>query len=131
MQCPRCNSECIVKSGHIRTSQRHLCKQCLYQFTSGLSLPHKKDNCYRRQALQLYLIGFSLHSIASIVRVSPASIFNWKAEWGSGMENIRKHQACDKINYHDLINYVNAKEKFTGYKLLLIDLETDQSFICT
>jgi transposase len=80
MNCRKCGGEQIVKNGHHLGKQRFKCKECGFQFTR----PDAKGKPPQTKclALILYATGFSLRSIASIVKVSPKAVLDWARAFG-------------------------------------------------
>lgn len=130
MACPQCNAEKVIKNGNAKQKQRYLCKSCNYQFTIGKA-KHKTDPkiSFKRRALHLMLEGVSIRKIADILSVAPTTIANWKKEW-SKIPSFQKFEKPEIYNYADSLKYITAKQHSENYTFLILDLETDISFMC-
>lgn len=120
--CPKCQSNCIIKSGVINSKQRYLCKKCNYFFTVN-KMGKKIDDYYVTKALQLYLEGLSFREIERIIGVSHVTISNWVKSY-----NIKKpsqanyHPTYRIFNHLELVEYIKNKELLSGAGMIITEL---------
>ena len=74
-ECPKCNIDQVVKSGHACGKQRYRCKSCGFQFTR--TTPRGRPASEKATAVLLYSLGLSLHCIARIFQVSTPAVLRW------------------------------------------------------
>jgi transposase-like protein len=131
MLCPQCKSKKTVKNGIAKLKQRFLCKSCNYQFTIAEKyVPKDKKSNYGKRALHLLLEGFSMNETAKMLNIAPSTMQDWQKEWKTALI-LNSANASEKYSYDEIIHYLNAKKSIKGYTCLLIDLDTDVSFICS
>lgn len=113
--CPKCDSDKIVKSGLVKERQRFKCKACNYFFTVN-KLGKKVDNYYIIKALQLYLEGVSYREIERILGISHVSVINWVKSYNISRPPGEKYNPTYKILKHkELVEFYadpeNLKDK--------------------
>jgi insertion element IS1 protein InsB len=74
-QCPRCQSDRLIKNGSATDKPKKLCKACGYQFTR--TTPRGKPLTTKVNAVLWYLSGVSMNRIAFLSRVSVQAVLNW------------------------------------------------------
>ena len=79
MQCPKCNTDYIVKNGMRKGKQCHLCKSCGCQFTGD----HNFIENEKRVALTLCCFGLSMRKIGDLLGYSHVTILNWVRDFES------------------------------------------------
>ena len=127
MNCPNCKSLNTIKYGKAKKQQKHLCKNCSFQFTE--SIPENElEKLQKRQALILYLNNCTYRLIASLVGSSHVSIQRWAKNWVS-VDALRKHHTIQKQTKTEMLKYIQSKQHINKYNFLIIDLETDLSII--
>ncbi|WP_051579577.1 IS1/IS1595 family N-terminal zinc-binding domain-containing protein [Neorickettsia helminthoeca] len=75
MHCPKCSSTKFIKSGTVNAKQRYKCLECKCQFTKS-----EKQGAQLRlkmHAVQLFLSGVSMNSVAKLFDLSPPTIMRW------------------------------------------------------
>lgn len=88
-QCPKCNHKNIIKNGFAFGKQRYKCnnKECNYNFTvNSRGYPESK----RQEAIDWYLEGNSLRSIARMLKVSLTTIMRWIRQAASKLPEVEK-----------------------------------------
>ncbi|ABD45831.1 conserved hypothetical protein [Neorickettsia sennetsu str. Miyayama] len=75
MHCPKCNSVRFIKSGKAKEKQRYKCLNCGCQFSRNEK--HGAPLRLKMHAVQLFLSGISMNSIAKIFSVSPPTVMRW------------------------------------------------------
>jgi len=120
--CPKCNSEKIVKSGIIKKRQRYLCKDCGYHFTVN-KIGKQIDNYYVIKALQLYIEGISYREIERILGISHVSVMNWVKKYQiEAPRNSEYHPTYKILNHEELVEYMKHEENTKGSGLLITEL---------
>lgn len=121
-ECPRCQSQNIVKSGVVNERQRYLCKKCRYYFTVN-KMGKRIDNYYVTKALQLYLEGLSYREIERIIGVSHVTVSNWVKEFKVRKPSHADYHPTYKIfNHLELVEYLKDKSHVTGAGMIITEL---------
>lgn len=121
-ECPRCQSENIVKSGVVNQRQRYLCKKCRYYFTVN-KMGKRIDNYYVTKALQLYLEGISYREIERIIGVSHVTVSNWVKEFKIKKPSHADYHPTYKIfNHTELVEYLKDKSHVSGAGMIITEL---------
>ncbi len=122
IECPKCQSTHVVKSGIINQRQRFHCKNCNYFFTVN-KIGKKIDEYYVIKALQLYLEGLSFREIERILGVSHVTVSNWVKEHGIKKTAHSKYHPTYKVyNHQELANFFQEKENLKGKGMILTEL---------
>lgn len=122
IECPKCQSNKIVKSGIIKDKQRYCCKTCSYYFTVN-KIGKKIDNYYVTKALQLYLEGLSLREIERILGISHVTVSNWVKEFKiKKLSQTDYHPTYKILNHLELIEYLKNKEQISGAGMIITEL---------
>jgi transposase len=74
-ECPKCQSDRVIKNGSAAGKPKKQCKPCGYQFTR--TTPRGKPLKIKINAVLLYLSGISMNRIAFLLRVSAQTVLNW------------------------------------------------------
>jgi transposase-like protein len=74
MQCPRCSSYDLRKSGPKNGAQRYCCKQCGRYCTDR---PPRFSLETKAKAIDMYLNNVGIRKIARFVGASPAGVLRW------------------------------------------------------
>jgi insertion element IS1 protein InsB len=74
-ECPKYQSDRVIKNGSAAGKPKKQCKQCGYQFTR--TTPRGKPLKIKINAVLLYLSGISMNRIAFLLRVSAQTVLNW------------------------------------------------------
>jgi len=121
-QCPKCQSQDVVKSGVVNKKQRFRCKNCQYHFTVN-KIGKQIDNYYVTKALQLYIEGVSYREIERILGVSHVSVMNWVKRYKvKAPEQYDYHPSYKVLNHSELSEYMKEKENLTGAGLMVTEL---------
>ena len=122
INCPKCKSENINKSGFIKGRQRFLCKDCNY-FFSVMKEGKNIDNYYVIKALQLYIEGVSLREIERLIGVSHVSVMNWVKKYNLSAPANSDYQPTYKVMRHDeLISYMSNRENTKNSGMIITEL---------
>ena len=115
MQCPKCNSEKVVKNGHRRGKQSYLCKQCGYQFIETYSeRGYSKDA--RQICLRIYCNGMGFRAIERCTGVSHNAIINWVKATGALLPETEVIEMIPEVGEIDeLQTFVGSKKTRFGY----------------
>lgn len=101
VSCPKCcksDKGIIIKSGKMGKKQRFKCTLCKYQFVNGKL--QQKPGAIKHRAIQLYLSGRSLRSVAKECGVSHQTVSNWTAEYA---EQSTYHRASVEAAKHSTL----------------------------
>ena len=114
LQCPKCTSQKIVKSGIVSEKQRYKCKNCNYYFTVE-KIGKRIDSYYVTKALQLYIEGLSYREIERLLGVSHVSVMNWVKQYNlSRPENSQYHPTYKILTHSELVEYLSDKTQLQG-----------------
>lgn len=121
-QCPRCQSNHIIKSGRVKERQRFLCKDCEYHFTVN-KMGKRIDDYYVVKALQLYLQGMGYRQIERILGVSHVTVMKWVKQYFNQVPQ-RHHEGVEFeiMNIDDLSKYMQKRENLENYGYVLSHL---------
>ncbi len=120
--CPKCDSDQVVRSGIVQGRQRYRCKKCDYHFTVD-KLGKRIDNYYVVKALQLHLEGLSLREIERILGVSHVSVMNWIRQYHIKVPEQRDYRPTYKVLDHaELVEYVRDKGYLSGAGMVITEL---------
>ena len=130
MDCPKCKSSQHIKRGIVCGRQRYKCKACSYHYT----VEHKSDvktPKIRRLALELYMEGLGFRRIGRILNISYGTVYAWSKEWDKqifGLPSCRETPAR-RVSIEQMLTYMESKKNGSKYGLLLVDMESNTSFI--
>ena len=122
VQCPRCQSFEVVKSGIISGHQRHKCKSCQFFFTVD-KVGKRIDPYYVTKALQLYMEGLSYREIERLLGISHVSIMNWVKQFNIRKpENAQYHPSYKILTHKELIEYMTHRPNLSGAGSLITEV---------
>ena len=122
VECPRCFSKKIVKSGFVKEKQRYSCKKCSYHFTVS-KLGKQVDPYYVVKALQLYLEGLSYREIERLLGVSHVSVMNWVKRYKLQQPLGKGHRPLYKIlNSKELAAFFADETNLKGMGMVVTEL---------
>jgi transposase-like protein len=114
VQCPRCQSYEVVKSGIVGGRQRHKCKSCAFFFTVD-KLGKRIDPYYVTKALQLYMEGLSFREIERLLGISHVSVMNWVKQYNiQKPSNSQYHPTYKILTHKELIDYMSNRDNLHG-----------------
>mgnify|MGYP001765222325 CR=1 FL=1 len=122
LNCPRCKSDDIAKSGVVKGRQRFRCKSCNYHFTV-LKEGKNIDPYYVIKALQLHIEGISLREIERILGISHVSVLNWVKKYNIKAPEHYDYRPTYKVLSHDeLINFFRNRESLRNSGCMITEL---------
>lgn len=122
INCPKCKSEHINKSGFVKGRQRFLCKECNY-FFSVMKEGKNIDNYYVIKALQLYIEGVSLREIERLIGVSHVSVLNWVKKYKLKAPENNDYYPTYKVMQHDeLIDFLKNRDNVKNAGMMITEL---------
>lgn len=110
-QCPKCDSEIVVKSGVIKDRQRFKCKNCNYYFTVS-KIGKQVDNHTVIKALQLYIEGISYREIERLLGISHVSVMNWVKKYNIQAPKNTEYRPTYKILTHSELTVLMSSKNF-------------------
>lgn len=110
-QCPKCDSESVVKSGVIKDRQRFKCKNCNYYFTVS-KIGKQVDNHTVIKALQLYIEGISYREIERLLGISHVSVMNWVKKYNIQAPKNTEYRPTYKILTHSELMVLMSSKNF-------------------
>ena len=117
-ECPKCQSDWVIKNGSAAGKPKKQCQQCGYQFTR--TTPRGKPLPMKINAVLWYLSGVSMNRIAFLLRVSAQSILNWIRVFAKA--HYEKPEPTGKtlvLELDEMWHYVNKKrQKLWIWKVL-------------
>lgn len=121
-QCPRCQSQKVVKSGVINQRQRYKCKKCNYFFTVNKQ-GKQIDNYYVIKALQLYMEGVSYREIERLLGVSHVSVMNWVRKYHIKAPENQEYRPTYKIlNHKELAHHFSDPANLKGAGMIVTEV---------
>jgi transposase-like protein len=85
MNCSRCGSVQVIKSGFNQGQQRYACKECHFHFITQ----HKRDFTDKKvRVVRLYCSGVSFRQIGRLENVSPTSVRRWVRQYAQDLPEI-------------------------------------------
>ncbi|MBS1741456.1 MAG: IS1 family transposase [Bacteroidetes bacterium] len=122
IECPKCKSQQVAKSGVVKGRQRYHCKECKYFFTV-LKEGRKIDPYYVIKALQLHIEGVSFREIERILGISHVSVMNWVKTYGvKAPENNNYHPTYQVLNQEELIQFFAGKDALKNAGCIVTEL---------
>jgi transposase-like protein len=122
INCPKCKSDQIVKSGMVKGRQRYHCKACSY-FFSVLKDGKNIDPYYVIKALQLYIEGVSLREIERLIGVSHVSVLNWVKKYHiSAPENSEYRPTYKILKHEELCRFMAQRENLLNSGMIITEL---------
>ena len=122
IQCPKCQSFRVVKSGIIAEKQRHKCKSCNFYFTVD-KLGKRIDPYYVTKALQLYMEGLSYREIERLLGISHVSVMNWVKQYNiSRPQNAQYHPTYKVLTHNELVEYLSNRSNLSGNGALITEV---------
>lgn len=122
INCPKCKSENINKSGFVKGRQRFMCKDCNY-FFSVMKDGKNIDNYYVIKALQLYIEGVSLREIERLIGVSHVSVMNWVKKFNlKAPENTDYHPTYKVMRHDELVAFMSNRENTKNTGMIITEL---------
>jgi len=122
IECPKCGSEELIKSGIVKERQRYKCKNCHLNFTvlkEGKSI----DPYYVIKALQLYIEGVSMREIERLIGVSHVSVMNWVKKYAVHAPRNSEYRPTYKVLRHDeMIQYLSDKNTMKNAGMIITEL---------
>lgn len=121
MQCPKCHSDKVHKSGFVTGEQRYKCKNCSRQFVP--TRHHGRPETEKLTAVLLYINGLSLRTIARLLNVSATAVLKWVRQYAT--ENYEKPQpegSAVIVELDEMWHYLHNKKTSSGYGKLIVVL---------
>ena len=109
-ECPKCQSDRVIKNGSAAGKPKKQCKQCGYQFTR--TTPRGKPLKTTINAVLLYLSGISMNRIAVLLRVSAQTVLNWIRAFAT--EHSKKPEPTGKtivLELDEMWHYLKRKRR--------------------
>jgi transposase-like protein len=120
MNCPRCKSENYLKAGFVQTRQRYRCKECNYLY-SVVKKATAKTNDLKRLAIELYLEGIGINSLARIFGVSHVTVQQWMKKY-EHLLKLKSDKPISIIELKDFYPFISEKQNSLHTGLLIIEL---------
>lgn len=122
VNCPKCQSDQVVKSGVVKGRQRYNCKKCHYFFTV-LKDGKQIDPYYVIKALQLYIEGVSLREIERLIGVSHVSVMNWVRKYKVQIPRQKDYWPTYKVLKHsELLDFMSNRENMQNSGMIITEL---------
>jgi transposase-like protein len=131
MNCKRCGSIDVCKSGLVKGKQRYLCKTCRMNFTDGDGR-EKHPQRVIRTAIELHIEGNGFRRISMLlkkilnVNVCYQLVIHWIKSAAKKIDLTRPGAGEQKnevpiIELDELFNYIKKEKIKSEYGLLLIE----------
>ena len=121
MECTKCGSEKVYKSGFVKVEQRYKCKECGRQFVP--TRRHGRSETEKLTAVLLYINGLSLRTIGRLLNVSAAGVLKWVRQYA--IENYEKPRPSENavvVALDEMWHYLHAKKTSSGSGRLIVAL---------
>jgi len=123
-ECPKCQSDWVIKNGSAAGKPKKQCQQCGYQFTR--TTPRGKPLKTKINAVLLYLSGISMNRIAFLLQVSAQAVLNWIRAFAT--EHSKKPEPRGKtmvLELDEMWHYLTRKRRKLWIRKVL-DRDTGQ-----
>ncbi|MFM2307625.1 MAG: hypothetical protein RLZZ367_2294 [Bacteroidota bacterium] len=122
IQCPKCSSYRLIKSGIVQNRQRYKCKACSYFFTVD-KMGKQIDAYYITKALQLYIEGLSLREIERLLGVSHVTVSNWIKKLNiKRPESSQYHPTYKVFTHEELTAWLANRDNVKGSGTIITEL---------
>lgn len=122
IQCPKCSSYRLIKSGIVQNRQRYKCKACSYFFTVN-KMGKQIDAYYITKALQLYIEGLSLREIERLLGVSHVTVSNWIKKLNiKRPESSQYHPTYKVLTHEELTTWLANRDNVKGSGTIITEL---------
>ena len=118
INCKKCESPQVTKSGKVKGNQRYKCKECGSQFQPNRK--KGKPDRTKRLAILLYLLGLSMRTIAKIVKTDVHAVYRWLRKFAE--ENYEKPEPESKaviIELDEMWHFIKSKKTGAGFGRLI------------
>jgi transposase-like protein len=112
MECPRCQSQSIVKNGCPEGRQRFKCNDCNRIFFAENRRKHPPK--LRYLALTFVCSGLSFRRTALLLGLSPNTVYLWCKQAGEAALLQAKPEQVEIIELDEMWHYVQKKRKNAG-----------------
>jgi transposase len=117
VNCPRCQSDQLVKAGFQSKKQRYKCKICLAQFVERS--PRGLPADIKAQALAMYLEGLGFRAIGRLLGVSNVAVLKWVRQAAQNLPQVSTPSTVDVLELDELWHFVKKRLNSSGYGLRL------------
>lgn len=115
MQCPKCNSENVIKNGHRYEKQCYRCKQCNSQFVETYSERGYSEDA-KQICLRMYCNGMGFRAIERCTGISHNAVINWVKAKGARLPKTESVETIPEVGEIDeLQTFVGSKKTRFGY----------------
>lgn len=134
MNCPKCNSNSIIKNGIQSKNQRYKCKKCNKVFVSKKI--HYTDE-FKRECLHFYLRGTGIRAIAEVKKIPHSLLIYWIKNSAKNTkeklwQELKKVEKIDVLEIDELCTYIKknllnaqkTKQNIHFYGLLSTETES-------
>ena len=118
LECPKCHSSNIIKSGHHLGRQRHRCKICGFQFTR--IEPRGRPASEKALAITLYTMGLSLNAIARLFKVSTPAVLRWVRIFAEKIYEKPEPREAVVVELDEMWHYLHSKKTNCGFGKLIV-----------
>jgi transposase-like protein len=125
MNCPKCKSENYLKAGFVQTRQRYRCKECNYLY-SVVKKSTARTNDIKRLAIELYLEGIGINSLARLFQVSHVTVQQWMRKH-EHLVLLKSEKPISIIELKDFYPLLLEKQNSTNTGFLIIELGQDMT----
>jgi Transposase and inactivated derivatives len=121
MECTKCGSEKVNRSGFVKGEQRYKCKDCGRQFVP--TRRRGRSETEKLTAVLLYINGLSLRTIGRLLNVSAAGVLKWVRQYAiENYEKPRPNENAVVVELDEMWHYLHAKKTSSGYGRLIVAL---------
>jgi transposase-like protein len=103
MQCPKCKSERIRKSGMNKGKQNHVCVDCGRQFITQKNRHRGYSDEIKHKCLSMYANGMGFREIERSEGVHHTSVINWVKQAGEILPEVYNSEPMPKVEKLDEI----------------------------
>ena len=120
LECKKCKSEKVVKSGTVRGKQRYMCKGCKYNFVVGDERTNEKIAALKALCVLIYSLGKgSYNMMGKLFGRDRSLIYRWIREAGLNTEEPSINGEIAQIEFDEMWHFIQSKKLTFGSSKLL------------
>ena len=115
INCKKCNSERIVKSGVVSGRQRYKCKECGCNFRLGDNRTNEKVVAKKALCILLYAMAKgSFRMMGRILGVDHSLVYRWVREYGESLPEPEISGEIKEIEFDEMWHFIKDKKTRFG-----------------
>ena len=115
INCKKCNSERIVKSGIVSGKQRYKCKECGCNFRLGDNRTNEKVAAKKALCILMYAMAKgSFRMMGRILGVDHSLVYRWVREYGESLPEPEVSGEIKEIEFDEMWHFIKDKKTNFG-----------------